>query len=76
MTLTLGQRLDDIDAKIDKAENAQRSQLGDKQIDRGSLAAMYKQREKIVLKIEAYGANYIEGQNTKPKKAFVGVSFG
>jgi len=75
MAQTLGQRLADINTKIDKAENAQSYQNGDKQVSRGLLFRMYKERDSILSKIEQFGVNYIEGQTTSPKKAFAHVSF-
>lgn len=75
MALTLGQRLDDIQVKIDRAENAQSYQHGDKQVNRGTLFRLYEREAELLKKIELHGRDYIEGQNTTSKKAFANVSF-
>ena len=75
MAQTLGQRLESINTKIDKAETAQSYGQGDNNITRGNLSSLYQERDRIESKIESYGVNYIVGQNTTPKKAFANVSF-
>jgi len=76
VTLTLGQRLEDINTKIDKAEKAQSYQNGDKQVNRAALFRLYEERDRILAKIDQFGSNYVEGQTTTLKKAFANVSFG
>lgn len=73
--MTLGQRLDDINTKIDKAESAQSYQSGEKQVSRASVASLYAERDRILKKIEMYGSAYVEGQNTKPMKMSANVRF-
>lgn len=75
MAKTLRERLEDLNTKIDKAENTQMYQHGDKQITRGVLFRLYEERDRVLTKIETHGSSYIEGQNTQPKKAVANVSF-
>lgn len=67
MAKTLGERYDSILSKIDKAENAQSYQTSNgNQVARGSLSKMYNERDSLLDKINSYGRNYIEGQNSSP----------
>jgi len=75
MAMTLGQRLDDINTKIDKAENAQSYQSGEKQVSRAAIFRLYEERDRILKKIEQSGSSYIEGQNTVPLKMSANVRF-
>lgn len=75
MAKTLGQRLDDLNAKIDNAEKAQSYQNGEKQIARGTLFRLYEERDRVLDDIAAYGRNYIPGQNTSPMGDTSFVSF-
>lgn len=65
MAKTLGERLDSLETKIDNAENVQSYQTGDgSQVVKGTLFRLYEERDRLLEKIERYGRNYIEGQNT------------
>lgn len=65
MANTLGERYDSILKKIDKAEEAQSYQTASgNEITRGTLFRLYEERDRILAKIEMYGRNYTEGQNT------------
>jgi hypothetical protein len=73
--MTLGERLEDINAKIDKAENAQLYQVDGKQVSRGLLFRMYEERDRILEKISSFGRNYTEGADTLPTPDTSLVSF-
>lgn len=76
MAKTLGEQYDSILIKIDNAENVQQYQtsLGE-QITKGTLFRLYEERDRLLEKIERYGRNYIEGQNTTPMGDVSLVSF-
>jgi hypothetical protein len=76
MSKTLGEKFDSIETKIDNAENVQSYQTGDgSQIVKGTLFRLYEERDRLLEKIERYGRNYIEGQNTTPMGDVSLVSF-
>lgn len=65
MSKTLGEKYDSIETKIDAAENVQQYQTSSgEQITKGTLFRLYEERDRLLEKIERYGRNYIEGQNT------------
>ncbi len=66
MAKTLGEQLDETQDAISKALTAQSYQTGDTEINRASLFRLEEREEKLIAKIERYGRNYIEGQNTSP----------
>jgi hypothetical protein len=67
MAETLGDRYDSIMKKIDKAETAQSYQTSSgSQKTAGTLFRMYEEKDRLLEKINGYGRNYIEGQNTEP----------
>jgi len=64
---TLGQQYDSLLLKIQKAESSQSySTLSGESLTRGQLPSLYAERNRLIAKIEYYGRNYIEGQNTAP----------
>ncbi|WP_026804690.1 hypothetical protein [Aliarcobacter lanthieri] len=76
MSRTLGEIYDSILIKIDKAEESQSYQTGSgEQLVRGQLSTLYAERNRLLEKIERYGRNYIEGQNTSPAGDTAYVSF-
>lgn len=76
MSKTLGQQYDSILIKIDKAEESQSYQTeSGLQLIRGTLFRLYEERDRLLEKIERYGRNYIEGQNTSPVGDTAYVSF-
>lgn len=68
MAHTLGQRYDSICIKIENTETAQsyNDSSSGKELSRGDLRTLYAERDRLLAKIERYGRNYIEGQNTTP----------
>lgn len=67
MPKTIGELYDSILIKIEKAEESQSYQTGSgEQLVRGQLSTLYAERSRLLEKIERYGRNYIEGQNTTP----------
>lgn len=67
MSKTLGQIYDSLLIKIDNAENVQSYQTGSgEQIVKGTLFRLYEERNRVLEKIERYGRNHVEGQNTQP----------
>ena len=67
MAKTIGEQYDSILTKIDAAENVQQYQTSSgEQITKGTLFRLYEERDRLLEKIERYGRNYIEGQNTSP----------
>lgn len=76
MSKTLGEKYDSIETKIDAAENVQQYQTSSgEQITKGTLFRLYEERDRLLEKIERYGRNYIEGQNTTPMGDISLVSF-
>lgn len=76
MSKTLGEQYDSILIKIDKAEESQSYQTGSgEQLTRGQLSSLYAERNRLLEKIERYGRNYIEVQNTSPAGDTSYVSF-
>lgn len=76
MAKTLGERLDSLETKIDNAENVQSYQTSDgSQVVKGTLFRLYEERNSLLEKIERYGRNYVEGQNTTPMGDVSLVSF-
>lgn len=76
MSKTLGEKYDSIETKIDAAENVQQYQTSSgEQITKGTLFRLYEERDRLLEKIERYGRNYIEGQNTIPMGDVSLVSF-
>ena len=76
MTKTIGEQYDSILIKIDNAENAQSYQTSSgEQLTKGNLSVLYKERDRLLDKIERYGRNYIDGQNTTPMGDTSLVSF-
>ncbi len=65
MAKTIGEQYDSILTKIDAAENVQQYQTSSgESITKGTLFRLYEERDRLLEKIERYGRNYIEGQNT------------
>ena len=76
MSKTLGEKYDSIETKIDAAENVQQYQTSSgEQITKGTLFRLYEERGRLLEKIERYGRNYIDGQNTAPVGDVSLVSF-
>ena len=76
MSKTLGEQYDSILIKIDEAEESQSYQTrSGEQLLRGTLFRLYEERDRLLSKIERYGRNYIEGQNTSPVGDTAYVSF-
>lgn len=76
MAKTLGEKFDSIETKIDNAENVQQYQTSSgEQITKGTLFRLYEERDRLLEKIERYGRNHIEGQNTTPMGDVSLVSF-
>lgn len=76
MANTLGQRYDSLLIKIDNAENVQQYQTSSgESITKGTLFRLYEERDRLLEKIERYGRNHIEGQNTTPMGDVSLVSF-
>lgn len=76
MAKTIGEQYDSILIKIDNAENVQQYQTSSgEQITKGTLFRLYEERDRLLEKIERYGRNYIEGQNTTPMGDVSLVSF-
>ena len=76
MPKTIGELYDSILVKIEKAEESQSYQTGSgEQLVRGQLSTLYAERNRLLEKIERYGRNYIEGQNTSPAGDTSYVSF-
>lgn len=76
MPKTIGELYDSILTKIEKAEESQSYQTGSgEQLVRGQLSTLYAERNRLLEKIERYGRNYIEGQNTSPTGDTSYVSF-
>lgn len=76
MSKTLGQQYDSILIQIEKAQESQSYQTGSgEQLVRGTLFRLYEERNRLLEKIERYGRNYIEGQNTSPVGDTAYVSF-
>ena len=65
MAKTLGERYDHIISQIEKAEKSASYQTssGD-QLVRANLSQLYKERDRILEKMEKYGSNHIEGQSS------------
>ncbi len=76
MAKTLGEKYDSIETKIDAAESVQQYQTSSgEQITKGTLYRLYEERDRLLEKIERYGRNHIEGQNTTPMGDISLVSF-
>ncbi|MCG3671979.1 hypothetical protein [Aliarcobacter butzleri] len=76
MPKTIGELYDSILIKIEKAEESQSYQTGSgEQLVRGQLSTLYAERNRLLEKIERYGRNYIEGQNTSPTSDTAYASF-
>lgn len=76
MAKTIGEQYDSILIKIDNAETVQSYQTGSgEQVTKANLTVLYKERDRLLEKIERYGRNYIEGQNTTPISDTSLVSF-
>lgn len=76
MSKTLGEQYDSILIQIEKAQESQSYQTGSgEQLTRGQLSTLYAERNRLLEKIERYGRNYIEGQNTSPAGDTSYVSF-
>lgn len=63
---TVGEQYDQILTDIEKAQSSQSYQNGEKQLSRGTLFRLYEERDRLLDKINAFGRNFIEGQNTEP----------
>lgn len=76
MAKTLGEKYDSIETKIDASESVQQYQTSSgEQITKGTLYRLYEERDRLLEKIERYGRNHIEGQNTTPMGDISLVSF-
>jgi hypothetical protein len=76
MAKTIGDQYDAILLKIENAEGVQSYQTSSgEQMTKANLAVLYKERDRILDKIEIYGRNYIDGQNTTPMGDVSLVSF-
>ena len=76
MSKTLGQQYDSILIQIEKTQESQSYQTGSgEQLVRRTLFRLYEERNRGEIKIERYGRNYIEGQNTSPVGDTSYVSF-
>ncbi len=77
MAKTIGEIYDSLLIKIDNAENAQSYQTSSgNQVVKGTLFRLYEERDRLLDKINSYGRNHIEGQNTSPIGSTTLVSFG
>lgn len=74
MAQTLGQQLDEVQTALSAARQAISYKKGDNEVHR-SYIQLQAEKKELLSKIETYGANYIEGQSTTPKKASANVSF-
>lgn len=72
---TVGEQYDQILSDIRKAQSSQSYQNGDKQLNRATLFRLYEERDRLLDKINTYGRNYEEGQNTTPVGDTSYVSF-
>ena len=68
MAQTLGERYDELVAKISKMEEAHSFRKGENEKQNHSINLLYSERDKVLAKIERYGRNYIEGSNTAPRR--------
>ncbi|OCL85737.1 hypothetical protein AAX26_01804 [Aliarcobacter thereius] len=76
MSKTIGQHYDSILIQIEKTQESQSYQTGSgDQLTRGQLSTLYAERNRLLEKIERYGRNHIEGQNTAPIGDIALVSF-
>lgn len=73
--VTLGDQLAEVNTALSEARKAIIIKHGDKEVER-SYKMLLQEKNDLIRKIEAYGANHIEGLSTTPKKAVFGVSFG
>jgi len=75
---TLGQQLDRVQEAIDKLESgtAQSYEIEGRKMTYLDLPALYKREEYLLKQIENYGRDYTPGQNTKPVRRNIIVSFG
>jgi len=72
---TLGEELAEVKTRIKETQVAQRYQKGENSVDRAILFRLYAERDTLVEKINMFGSNYIEGQNTEPMGDTSLVSF-
>ncbi|QKF72780.1 hypothetical protein AFAEC_0589 [Aliarcobacter faecis] len=76
MARTIGELYDSILFQIEKTQESQSYQTeSGAQLTRGQLSTLYAERNRLLEKIEQYGRNYIEGQNTAPIGDISLVSF-
>lgn len=75
MPQTLGEELAEVKTRIKETQVAQRYQKGENSVDRAILFRLYAERDTLVEKINMFGSNYIEGQNTEPMGDTSLVSF-
>lgn len=76
MAKTLGQQLDAVQAAITLAESGQEYKIADRELKRIPFSLLQKREETLITKINLYGRDYIEGQNTTPMKMTANVQFG
>lgn len=75
MAKTLGQQLDAVQTAITLAESGQEYKIADRELKRIPFSLLQKREETLITKINMYGRDYIEGQNTTPMKMTANVKF-
>ena len=75
MAKTLGQRLDAVQDAIALVEQGQEYKIADRELKRVSYSQLTQREDKLIHKINMYGRDYIEGQNTTPLKMQAHVQF-
>ena len=73
--MTLAEQLEEVNKALSSARKAIVTKHGDKQVER-SYKMLLQEKNELLKRIEAYGADHIEGASTTPQKAVYGVSFG
>ncbi len=72
---TLGEQLVEVNAALSEARKAIIIKHGDKQTER-SYKMLLQEKKDLLKRIGSYGADFVEGTTSTPKKAVYGVSFG
>lgn len=75
MAKSFGEQLDDVQKAIEVIEGgAQQYEINGRKFIRGNLEAYYKERDRLEMKVEQYGADYTIGQN-RPRSMRVPIRF-
>lgn len=74
---TLGIKLDRVQKAIAKLESGAVSsyEIEGRKITYQNIQFLYKREQELIRQIEMYGRNYIPGENSKPVRRVVRVSF-